>query len=265
MKISNSSLKAFWFCPLKFQEVYINGLQEPESEALQFGARFHERLAAYYTGLSPVGVGYVHGAPHLDPQIDADTIAMYESYLASYPWEPFEVVACEQLFEVPIPGSAHTYTGRIDMVVRDKATRALQLFETKTEKAGSKRNVPKAWVARTQASLYVWAAQQIYKQPIDTVILNVCTKATAKGQEGPRFRRDNLHRSPAQVAEALKDLQYVAAQVDAFGAGAFPANRNNCTSDWGWDCEFYAAHNVGWTPELRQQFVQIEPYSYLEM
>lgn len=266
MKLSNSSISTFWFCPLKFQEQYINGLQQPETDAMKFGTRFHERIQALYEGLSARGVGYVPWKPKsLDPQIEADVLAMFEAYRSAYPQEPFEVVACEQVFEISIPDSTHTYTGRLDVVVRDKATGRLQIMETKTEKAGSKRNSPKAWTVRTQASLYVWAAQKIYSEPIDTVLLNVATKPSPKGQSSPSFRRDTLYRSPQQIADALKDLQYVAGQIDALSGKEFPANRNNCTSDFGWDCEFRDLHNVGRSQELLDTFVQIEPYSYLSM
>jgi hypothetical protein len=266
MRLSNSSMKTFWECPLKFQETYINGLQSPPSEALLFGDRFHERLCAHYEGLSARGVGYVPWKPKdLDPKIEADVLAMYEAYVAAYPVEPFEVLHCEQVFELSIPDSKHTYTGRFDVIIRDKATRKLQIMETKTEKAGSKRNLPKAWTARTQASLYTYAAQKVYGEQVDTVLLNVCTKASPKGQVGPSFRRDTLYRSPAQIAEAIKDLQYVANQIDALEGKEFPANRNNCTSDFGWDCEFWNLHNIGRSPEQLEQFVTIEPYSYLSM
>ena len=265
MQISNSSLKTWWECPLKFQEMYINGLNQPPSEALQFGDRFHQRLQCHFTGLSAVGVGYVYAAPYLSPQIEADVLAMYEAFLAAYPVEPFEVLECEKQFDLPIPGSTHRYVGRLDMVVKDKATRKLQIVETKTEKAGSKRNSAKAWTARTQASLYVYAAQQLFSEPIDTVILNVCTKPSPKGQSGPSFRRDTLYRSPLQVAEALKDLQYVAGQITALEGKEFPANRNACTSDYGWNCQFWDLHNVARSQELLDTFVQIKPYSYLDM
>ena len=261
MRISNSSLKTFWTCPTMFQTIYIEGLQKPASSYLQFGSRVHDLLQAYYIGMSPVGVGYnPDPPPTLDPMLEAEAHAMMAAYRAHYPQEPFEVLETEKNFEIKLPGTEHILQGRCDMLVRDKLSGQLQIFETKTESRGSKRNLPQSWVIRSQASLYIWAAQQIFQKPIDTVILNVCTRKSDKGQVGPGFRRDNLHRSPQQISSAIKDAIWIADSLEKMQETQhFPRNTDSCCNERGYNCDFYSRCHMGSDEGL----VSITPYSYL--
>lgn len=258
-KLSNSSLTEFFRCPVAYQTRYVDGLQKGTvPEYLMYGTRFHQMLEAHYIGMTPVGVGYVPKKPDWLPDVlEHEAQAMLAKYKADYPVEAFEVVKLEHNFELMVQPT-HTYIGRFDMLVRDKVTGKLQLFETKTEQPRSKRNLPDAWIARTQGSLYVWAAQQIFGEEIDTVILNVCTRGTPGKQVPPGFRRDKLHRSPKQIEKALDTFRYVADQVDR---GVFVENTISCVTDKGYHCDYYDKCHLG----ADETLVQVEPYSYLTL
>jgi hypothetical protein len=269
--LSNSSFTAFQKCPAYYQEKYLRGLSYPDKPAyFQFGERFHQMLQAHYLSTTGAGVGVIPPAPNLDPQLELEAQAMLAAYKAHYPREDFEVVEVERYFEVPIGN--HTHIGRIDMVIRDKATKRLSIFETKTERKGSKRNSPEAWAARTQATLYLRAGSQIYGQAIHSVILNVCTRGSEKGRVGPTFRRDILERTDSQVQQAEKDFEWVAQEIEDLESYPsvgmtpnFPRNTNACISEFGQKCEFYGLHTFGDSPESRSQFVEIQPYGYLDI
>jgi PD-(D/E)XK nuclease superfamily len=256
-KLSNSALTAFWECPTLYYDEYVLGIKKPHGY-FDFGHRFHALLMNHYCPDCPLPDTI------LNEQDENECQAMFAAYQAFYPSEDFEVVDCEKRFELPVGN--HIYIGRSDMLVRGKTDGKLRLFETKTESRGSKRNLPKAWVARTQASLYLWAGTQVYHEPIDSIILNVCTKGSEKGRVGPTFRRDTLQRTDQQVQQALKDFIYVADQIDCLGTeGPFPRNTNSCLSENGWECDMYGNCHFGIPLDESAGFVQVEPYAYLEL
>ena len=260
MKIDNSQYLAFQKCPLFWYERYVTKKQKPHTY-FEFGKLFHEMLECGYKGIT-CDVDKLNAMMTVpDERLVAEAEAMYEAYKAHYPVEPFEVVDCEKSFALSIPGTKHTYAGRLDMTVRSSTTKHLQLFESKTEKRGSYRNHPKAWAARSQVSLYFWAAQQVYGEPVDNIILNVATRGSEKGQIGPTFRRDLLERTPQQQETALKDLVYVADQIETLLAKGepFPSNRNACM-EGNFPCDYYDLHNIGSSEDILAQFEEAEEY-----
>jgi hypothetical protein len=252
-KLSNSSIEKFLWCPQAFENRYVDGLvpDRPEPDYLTFGTYFHSLLQAHYTG------GAAGGPPTgMSLPLVAECEAMFEAYKAAYPIEPFEVIECEKQFELNI--GKHALIGRIDMMIRDKASKKLQLLETKTEKHGSKRNLPQAWVARHQGSLYVWAATNLFGMEVDTVLLNIATRGTVKGQVGPAFRRESLHRTPVQLAEALRTFEWVADNVDR--RVFIQTTNGTCINERGYACEYYNLCHLNDSSGL----VQLEnPYAYL--
>jgi hypothetical protein len=234
-------------------------LQKP-AHYLEFGTRFHQLLEHHYAGSEPP-------ASTLGVAEENECQAMFEQYKATYPEEPFQIEATELAFELEIPGTSHLYIGRIDMLVRDKTTKQLSVFETKTESRGAKRNLPEAWAARTQASLYTWAASTSRNEKIDHIVLNIATKGSPKGQVGPMFRRDTLERTDKQIEQALSDLRYVADQIEQLSSSIepFPRFTNSCVSETGWKCDFYSLCHYGESEEQLGSFVQVEPYAYLKL
>lgn len=271
MKIDNSQMQAWWYCPMKWEERYANNL-EPRirnTDSLRFGTRMHQLLEIHHMGLAG---GVAPDFPPLaDEALEAEAQMTFEAYCAFYPEEPFEVIAQEQYFELPLPheehmhidgiadwscGKCHTYNGEFDGVVRQNDK--LYLLETKTESRSSKSNLPEAWISRSQVGLYQWAAEQIYGEEFEGIILNVITRQSPKGNCGPLFRRDHLHRTREQQLDAVKNLVYVADEIERMQREHyFPSNRNNCVSGNGWKCDFFDLHV---TPEGRpsEELIQIK-------
>lgn len=283
MKIDNSRAKTWWRCPLEYWERYVNNIEPVgKRDAGNFGTRVHQLLECRHREMAG------REAPEFvqleDPSLEAEAQATFAAYEAHYPEEPFEVEGVEEYFEVPIgekrcyckytagyrgqmmveceachgEGTVpkHLYCGEFDAIIRMKDSGRLRVLETKTERRGSKTNLPDAWQQKSQVGLYLWAAQQVYGEQFEGIILNIITRQSPKGQERPAFRRDELHRSPAQQAEAVRNITWIADQIEGCGASGFwPSNRNNCVSEWGWKCDYWALHS---TEERSEELVQIK-------
>ena len=174
---------------------------------------------------------------------------MISQYIAHYPIEDFDVVDIERTFEIPLPDSDHTYTGKFDGVVRGKTTHRLRLLEHKTEKRGSKNNTPEVWAARTQVGLYLAAGEILYGEPFDDIILDVLTRRSPGQRIGPTFRRDTLQRNEYQRTMALKNITWVADQItrleDTLGRDVmWPQHTENCCKG-GFKCDMYELHVTG--------------------
>lgn len=206
-----------------------------------------------------------------DILIDIEANATYAGYEAHWPveldayGEPFEFLSAEEFFKVPLPGSRHEYIGEFDGVVRMTNSGRLKIFETKTERRNAKTNLPETWVVKPQVGLYLWAAEQVYKEPVDGIILDVVTRQSPAGKLPAMFRRDNLERSPAQIEAALRDLIWAADQIDRmqliFGNVNWPQCREHCVNELtGWKCDYHLLHIFGETPETLSQYEKAEEY-----
>ena len=273
MQLDNSAANTFRKCPLLYFEKYVQRLQRVSLEptALDFGTRVHTLLAEKYRirkGESNVELSPEYPHPGLEAEAQA-MVAFYNSY---YPVDPFDVVDVERTFQVEIRKPEkldedkrlhHTYVGKFDAIVRLHDSGQLAVLEHKTERRGSKSNLPEAWASRTQAQLYIHAAQTIYNEPVKGVILNILTRQSPKGQVGCSFRRDdNLLYDQVKLDEAVRDIVWVADQIEACAqAGFWPAYREACVSQTGWKCDFYDPHLLGWSDELKRvQFKEAEQY-----
>jgi hypothetical protein len=279
VRIDNSRAKAWHACPAFYQERYRNNLERKGgATGTDFGTRFHQLLEGHYKQLA--GIDTTHFSASADRAIEDEAQTTFAAYLAQYPVEPFEVVAVEQFFDVPLPRicwqcggrvegdrawccdnqpGKHTYCGEFDAIVRDKETGLLQLFETKTEKRGGKANLPQAWASRAQVGLYLWAAQTLYGEPFKNIILNVVTRQSPAGKFEATFRRDELERTAGQLEQAVENLVWTADQIEemehSFGSELWPQDREKCVT-WGWPCDYYSLHVGEKRPD--EQLIQIE-------
>lgn len=214
-------------------------------------------MEAYYKELA--GIHFVQDAEQVSETIEFEAQATFAAYRSAYPVESFDVVACEQSFEVAIPGSHHRYTGKFDGVVRYKEDSLwpgqLALLEHKTEKRNALRNLPKAWAAKSQVSLYMWAAQKLYDEPFAHIILDVIRRQSPKGQEPANFYRDVLERTKAQQEDALRDLVWVADQIEMLEIERpdehWPRTTDQCQQG-NWACDYFDIHVGEESPELIQ-------------
>jgi hypothetical protein len=260
MRIDNSRAKAFFNCPAFYQERYMFKIEPKSKQSYGFGSRWHQLLEERHRRMK--GEDFT-APPCADEEIENEARAMLARYEAHYPEEPFEIITVEQFFEVPLPGDKHTYIGEFDGIVRDKETGLLQLFETKSERRGSKANLPDPWAARSQVGLYLWAAEQMYKEPFKNILLNVCTRQSPAGREPASFRRDPLQRSEKEKADAVSNIIWVADQISELErtydpSELWPQNRNNCVNDvTNWRCDYHPLHVVA-RGERDEQLVQIK-------
>lgn len=243
-----------------------------------------------------MGIHVTPFAPCADQAFEDEAQTMFALYEATYPEEPFEIVDVEKFFEVTLPERCkcgqlaypevhdnngfkeylfkcsqcpklyvwrarppHSYIGEFDAIVRDKTTGTLHLLEHKTERRGSKDNLPDVWASKSQVGLYLWAAEQIYGEKFGSIILNILTRQSPAGREQPCFRRDNLQRTNVQLQDAVSNIVYVADQIERvrtqFGKERYPQNRENCVTGFGWHCDYYDLH----VPEYRSEdLIQIK-------
>lgn len=275
MRIDNSQAAAFRRCPLLWHEKYVQKIVPiTESEGLRFGKRFHQYVEMRH---NPEGLL----EPWDDP-LEAEVAATFAAYEAHYPVEPFDVVDAEKTFELPLwrpheqavawsmalEGQAvpprHTLVGKIDCVIRFRDTGRLSILETKTERRGGQYNSPEAWAAKPQVSLYQYAVEELYHEKVDSILLNVVTRRSPKGEAAPTFRRDTPSRTREQIAGDLRDIVYVADAIEACArSGFFPSVRENCQDGWK-RCEYYPLHILGRDEGTLSQFKPAEDYLGLE-
>lgn len=179
---------------------------------------------------------------------------MLAAYCAHYPVESFSVVVVERTFKLPIEGTKHFYTGKFDAIIKYPNDQ-IAVLEHKSEKRSALKNLPEAWAARSQVSLYMWAAKQLYGIWPSHIVLDVLRRQSEKGQEPPTFYRDTLERTEAQAAEAIADLVYVANQIERLQSRepgkSWPKSTDQCLIGR-WKCDYYDLCTIGRTLELIQ-------------
>lgn len=252
----------FRTCAEKYRQRYVLGRErnwyaagQPSPYAL--GARVHQLLEVHFADLG--GLAHPIYPPDAVEEVELEAQTMFARYVATYPLESFDIVAVEQVFEVPLNGSDHRYTGKFDGIIRYSDTGQLAILEHKTEKRSSNRNNPQAWAARSQVSLYKYAAECLYKEPIAHILLDVLRRQSPKGQEPPTFKRDTLERTARQVEDAVDDLIYVADRIEDLENGRnwwckdghWPKDTEQCFQGT-WACDYYPICVTGETPELIQ-------------
>ena len=293
MEIDNSAANDMRECPWLYYEKYVKGIEKkPAGDEtygpMELGARVHELLEMHYC---PDGKRY---EPSTNVALEDEAQWILECYRARYPVEDFEVVDVERSFKVALPDycpqcyqqdfypsethenfiycnycdgppfsiGRHIYTGKIDLLYKQDGK--LYIMDHKTQKRGAKSNTPSKWAAKDQGTLYLWAAEKIYGQEIDRFVVNILTRPSPKGREGPSFPdRMPIERTDIQVETALRDLVLVADTIEhykkVFGDKPWPAHRENCEA-WG-QCEFYVPHLYGWSDAIRQaKFREKKPY-----
>jgi len=304
--IDNSAANEFRTCPLLYfenREAEGTGL-EPKSQVnevtpLALGSRIHENLEEYYQELKGTPIALYPESPNGALENEAQIIMT--AYKAKYPMEDFHVRDVERTFKVQLPAYCphcytkyngplienfvfnahcqscnkgfparfHIYTGKIDVVFRDRDG-ILNIMDHKSEKRQSRSNHPMKWAARDQASLYLWAASKIYPgEEIGNFYVNILKRPSEKLQEGPIFPdRQRLERTAEQIEIAVRDLVFIADEIERYKAifkdQLWPSNREECSQGF-YNCDYYLPHTFGWDPIIREQKFQVKtPYLQLE-
>lgn len=263
MIIDNSTFKLWQECPFKLYEKVVVGIEKDWEKfgitAALFGTRIHQLLEEHYLELKGTPREPYPASP-LDA-LELEAQVMFAAYLNHFPVEPFTVLDVEKTFRIQLPDSPHEYVGKFDVILRDNETGLLSILDHKTEKRQGQNNTPKAWAARTQGTLYLWAALQIYGEPIRDLIINVLKRQSDKGQIGPEFpERQRIQRSEYQKEQAVKSIIRVADQIEYAKANwseedwAIAANRNNCVQGY-FECEY---HNLHIHEHRAEELIQID-------
>src|SRR6266850_585935 len=298
MEIDNSKASQFRECPWKYYEQNErNGtgieplvLEGEGYSSLDYGGRVHERLEEYYKGI----LKYPN---HPNEILETEAEIMMQAYQARYPEAVLDIVDVERTFKVALPRLCdrcyqlpqgpnadgdyyckdcdnwcpdyHVLIGKIDLVIRNEEGK-LDIWDHKTEKRGAKSNLPQKWGARDQASLYLWAAERIYKEPMGNFYVNVLTRQSEKGQVGPSFpaEQQKLERNQRAIDIAIRDIVVVADEIERykriFGDTEWPANRDQCYT-YGY-CPFYLIHRYGENVDeiLKYKYRPKKEYLHLE-
>jgi hypothetical protein len=201
-----------------------------------------------------------------DEALEAEAQIMLAGYRTHYPVEDFKVIDVENNFRVQLPGTHHFYLGKIDLTLEAKRG-ILDIMDHKTQELTSKSNTPEKWAARDQASLYLWAASQIYPEyKIGNFIVNILIRQSEKGLRSPMFPdRQRLERTEQQLETAVRNIIYVADQIEEcrikFKGKEWPSNKEMCVT-WG-KCQFYQPHTYGWSEEIRKyKYQEKTPYLF---
>ena len=261
MLIDNSAANTWRTCPLKYYYSYemegigIEQIPNPLDgyTPLQFGSRVHELLQEHYDPKCLIHPESEIAALEIEAQM------MMTGYKTHYGVEEIEIVDVEHQGKVPLPNSDHEYVFRIDLCYRNPETGRLRIRDHKTQNRNAKSNDPRKWAARDQATLYLWAAEQLYGEPIEGFEVNVLIRQSPAGREPATFPdRQKLERTPEQLVTAVRDITWVANQITAmreqFKGVQWPSNKEECFG-WG-QCEFYLPDTYGWSPEIREQKYQ---------
>ncbi len=304
MRIDNSRAKMWHKCPMAYQHRYKKNREKDwekitgKPPAHRYGSRMHELLECHYlttigkkkyctvpfdapefrnevemvTGVKAENVVVREGYPPAPAIIEDEAQLMFEMYRARYPVEPFEVLEVERVFEVPLCDefpcqggcSGHTYTGKIDLIVRDKASGLLRILDHKTQKRNAKSNLPGVWTARAQASLYMWVAERLMGEKIDCFILNLLTRQSDAGNCPPEFPdRQHIQRTPEQQEEAIRNIIWTADQIERmekeFGDKPWPQDRDQCQIG-NFKCDYYPLDVFGENEFTLAEFKEAEEY-----
>lgn len=274
MEIDNSAANEFRTCPLLYFNKRIlegDGIEPKPTEGvtpLALGSRIHQLLEQHYKGMIPG-----HKVPVYEPspneKLEIEAQMIMEAYKAHYPQEDFEVIDVERTFKVKLPNSEHVLTGMMDVVFRNPENGMLNILDHKSEKRASRSNSPQRWAADDQASLYLWAAEIIYGEPIERFTVNVLKRPSPAFQEPPTFpERQKLERTKEQLAKAVRDIAITADQIEEytkrFEKEEWPSWKKSCVQGWGL-CDFYLPCTYSWSADIREQKYQKRtPYLHLD-
>jgi hypothetical protein len=273
VEIDNSAANCWRDCPLKYYESYVRkhksdsktkGIQSianPTTDTyspLSFGTRWHELMEERNKKKE------LYEASPIE-KLEQEAQRCLQGYEKHWgPEEDIKVIDVERLCRVPLPDSPHTYIFKADLLF-ERPDGTLKLRDYKSQKRGSSSNDPKKWAADDQGTLYLWGVREYYKKQVAGMEIDICVRPSPAGLLPPTFPdRYELERTNDQIAIAVRDIIYVADQIEAmhkkYGDDLWPANRKNCFggSQFG-QCEFYLPHTYGWSDEILEQ--RFEPKS----
>jgi hypothetical protein len=229
---------------------------DSSSTGRAFGKRFHELLENRHRvqlGLLPRTF-----RPLVDAKLESEAQSVFAQYEQHWLGDPLRTLGAEAQYTLPLPGSAHELTVRIDRIVRfPDGTIGPQ--DSKTESTPG-NNSRENWASRTQASLYLWALEQLQpKERVSRLVVDVITRGNTK--RAPIFyRSDDITRSRADLEDAIRNVIRVADEIEHWrGLGWWPSNMNICKDGWK-RCDMYDLHVLGRTEGNLRLYQPAEQY-----
>ena len=234
-------------CPRMYYYRRVVGLQSkaPPSTSLLVGTGFHLAVGAYYrTGrdaAKALAVCDLWAAEERGRGVEDEAAFALAKTLVGYYVEyakandTFEVYAVEERFRVPVwtprgrrsPGVV--FCGTFDGIVRDQYGR-LRLLEHKTA-----REFPPHVVLTLdeQAGLYLLAANQLFDEPVDSVLYNVIRKVDPQRARKEMITRYYVTRNNHELRR-LRDRLYYHHRQMRRDKLFLPSPGQHC----GWKCAY---------------------------
>lgn len=183
--VSYTSLSTFQNCPKKYWWTYIRRLKRVgHCSATELGTALHSALERLFvTGKIEEAEDALNAySPLAGTQgLSAEDFCRAKGILAGY-WyrwgsslDQYVVQEVEKAFNVPIPCSDYVFTGRIDLIVRDKATNRIQLWDHKTAKKLDGNYITRRWMD-LQLNLYAIGAAEQLGIAVDEFVYDVMRK-----------------------------------------------------------------------------------------
>ncbi len=142
--LTNSAAKTFRRCAREFQIAYQLGIRPRETtDALRFGDLFHKAIEQWWLAMADKLAAALATIPRDADPVEAVRLrALLCGYDARWSEQPFETVAVERQFVVPLvnpatgaPSKTWELGGKIDAIARHVGTGELWVIEHKTASA----------------------------------------------------------------------------------------------------------------------------------
>jgi len=217
--LSYSAMQTALSCPRLFHYRYVQQLEStrPKSAALGLGKVVHACLEAHMGGASEVDIRRAIAAMALDnDERYVQAMGIYLGYIKNWPREAesFEVIKPEYAFEMPLKNpktgaasTAYYLAGKVDGVIRDKATGELWIIEHKTRACTLDLStyINKLFLDR-QIHMYAAAVEADFGEPVVGVVYDMITKLV-RPRRGLRSAKKETEELEAWLARVIADYE----------------------------------------------------------
>lgn len=178
MIIDQTRYDAFWRNPEKYRLNYeVNLVPVKMGYGLERGSAFHLIAEGKRLGLTDAEIKIKIEEAGISGKPASMAWVMYAEYERRYPANLIPVIAVEQEFIFPIPGSPHSMAGRIDQIIEHKGT--VKVGELKTANARAQYDrILGDWHEKKQADFEIIGARHLGYGDIDTVLVRIVVEKT---------------------------------------------------------------------------------------
>jgi hypothetical protein len=242
------------------------------SPALLYGISFHEGKATWYrtkseakakqkirTELKKVRTLFEHAEEFETAMFRGPVLLQHWINKFGYSdFEKYDIIAVEGDFEQELPSlPGFKFTGRIDLVVREKSSGKYFVIDTKTSSSSKEITENGVWYG-DQATSYIWLASKKLDVKIEGMIADIAYwHKIAKGENNiDCFRGGLVERTGQDIHAFLSGLQQtfseISQKVAAYKNGMdenvlFPRNTFYCMS-YSKPCEFVSICRLKLSP-----------------